>query len=93
MSEIQVGIVAFSLIGLIILIPIGHYWVFILGPKEAKEEEKMRTSYIAQLPIEMQNEIKNKLINLGLCEEDIEKAMNSRLCDLEDTLELRDLNA
>jgi hypothetical protein len=48
----------------------------------------MRTSYIAQLPIEIQRKINKKLILLGLSEADIEKAMSSRLCDLEETINI-----
>lgn len=47
---------------------------------------RIKTTYICQLSENEQNEIKYKLISMGLSHEDIELAMNSRLCDLEDTL-------
>lgn len=54
-----------------------------------KGEEKMKTTYIAQLPAEAQNGIKRELEELGLNEEDINNAMDSRLCDLEDTIDIK----
>lgn len=49
----------------------------------------MKTLYIVQLPTEIQKEIKNKLISLGLNKDDIEKALSGRLCDLEDTINIK----
>ncbi|AKR34230.1 hypothetical protein P4K49_02420 [Bacillus cereus] len=54
----------------------------------------MKTSYIFQLSKETQelilNDLKNELAKLGLNKEEfleaIDNAMNSRLCDLEDTI-------
>lgn len=46
----------------------------------------MKTDYICTLDIEMQNNIKAKLIAKGIIGEDLELAMNSRLCDLEEVL-------
>lgn len=48
----------------------------------------MKTRYIAQLPIETQHSIREELQTLGLKNEDIENAMASRLCDLEDTIDI-----
>ncbi|WP_217269600.1 hypothetical protein [Neobacillus endophyticus] len=48
----------------------------------------MKTMYIAQLPIEIQKEILKKLNDLGLSKNDIKNAMDSRLCDLEDTIDI-----
>jgi hypothetical protein len=49
----------------------------------------MKTTYIAQLPIEIQKKIKMELMLLGLSKVDIEKAMSSRLCDLGDTINIK----
>ncbi|HDR7461842.1 TPA: hypothetical protein QCX54_000338 [Bacillus toyonensis] len=54
----------------------------------------MKTNYIFQLSKETQelilNDLKNELAKLGLNKEEfleaIDNAMNSRLCDLEDTI-------
>ncbi|EJS16929.1 MULTISPECIES: hypothetical protein [Bacillus cereus group] len=54
----------------------------------------MKTNYISQLSKETQelilNDLKNELAKLGLNKEEfleaIDNAMNSRLCDLEDTI-------
>lgn len=48
----------------------------------------MKTTYISHLPMEKQIEIKQELIATGLMKEDIERAMSSRLCDLEDTINI-----
>lgn len=48
----------------------------------------MKTKYIAQFPLEVQEKINEELIALGLNREDIERAMSSRLCDLEDTIDI-----
>ena len=47
----------------------------------------MKTDYICTLDIEIQNSIKAKLIAKGITGEDLELAMNSRLCDLEEVLQ------
>lgn len=46
----------------------------------------MKTAYICTLDIEVQNDIKAKLIAKGITGEDLELAMSSRLCDLEEVL-------
>lgn len=48
----------------------------------------MKTKYISQFSLEIQKSIKKELIALGLSPEDIETAMSSRLCDLEDTIDI-----
>lgn len=47
------------------------------------------TIYIALLPIEVQQEIKRELMNVHIEGQDLENAMNSRLCDLEDTINIK----
>ena len=47
-----------------------------------------KTMFVAQLPIETQNAIERELRALGLTNEDIENGMNSRLCDLSDTIDI-----
>lgn len=48
----------------------------------------MRTTYICTLDGKIQSAIRSDLTELGLCAEDISRAMSSRLCDLEDTIEI-----
>ena len=48
----------------------------------------MRTAYICTLDGKIQSAIRSDLTELGLCAEDISRAMDSRLCDLEDTIEI-----
>jgi hypothetical protein len=48
----------------------------------------MQTTYINQLPGDTQKAIKEELVGMGLSMEDIECAMDSRLCDLEDTIDI-----
>ncbi|WP_312471222.1 hypothetical protein [Neobacillus sp.] len=56
----------------------------------------MKTKYICQLPDEIReniyDEVQNALSKIGLSDselvEAIEAAMNSRLCDLEDTIDI-----
>ena len=50
--------------------------------------EIMRTAYICTLDGKIQSAIRNDLTELGLCAEDISRAMDSRLCDLEDTIDI-----
>lgn len=45
-----------------------------------------KTTYVRLLPENLQEHILERLQNLNLSEEDIQNAMDSRLCDLEDTL-------
>lgn len=46
------------------------------------------TQYITQLPPETQQSILSDLTKLNLTPEDIDNAMNSRLCDLSDTIDI-----
>lgn len=43
----------------------------------------MSTAYICTLPAEKQEAIRKALENAGFSSEDIELAMNSRVCDVE----------
>lgn len=45
-----------------------------------------KTKYIFQLPVQKQKEILSLLEMMGISQEDIDRALNSRLCDLEDTI-------
>lgn len=45
-----------------------------------------KTIFICQLPEKYQNKIRRTLIENGINKTDIETALNSRLCDLEETL-------
>lgn len=47
-----------------------------------------RFKYLSQLDSNVMNAIIQELINLGLSNEDIKLAMNSRLIDLEDTIDI-----
>lgn len=47
-----------------------------------------KTIFICQLPQTTQDAIRNQLVKAGFDSESIELAMNSRLCDLEDTIEI-----
>ena len=49
-----------------------------------------KTTHISALPKEAQEEIKNILIQTGAEPEDIEAALNSRLCDLEEVVNITD---
>lgn len=57
----------------------------------------MKTSFISQLPSEIQNAIKSDLIkslssvidNENELKETMERAMSSRLCDLADTIKIK----
>lgn len=46
------------------------------------------TTFVCCLDSKTQKSIRRDLENLGLCAEDIALAMNSRLCDLEDTIDI-----
>lgn len=48
----------------------------------------MKTTYISLLSNDIQEAIERELRQLGLDDEDIELAMSSRLCDLEDTIDI-----
>lgn len=47
-----------------------------------------KTMFIVQLPEKTQKEIEKELREMNLDEEDIESAMNSRLADLSDTIDI-----
>ena len=47
-----------------------------------------KTIFICQLPQATQDAIRRELVKAGFDSDDIEIAMNSRLCDLEDTIEI-----
>lgn len=52
-------------------------------------EEKMeKTAYIATMTEKIQEEIKQDLIYAGIAGENLTRAMNSRLCDLEDVINI-----
>lgn len=48
-----------------------------------------KTTYIAMLPLEKRNDIFRALVKAGITGEDLDNAMDSRLCDLEDTIDLK----
>ena len=48
-----------------------------------------KTRYIITFSNEIQKEIKADLLKIGLTKEDIENALSSRLCDLEDTINIQ----
>ena len=47
-----------------------------------------KTTFICQLPQATQDTIRSELLNAGLDSNDIDIAMDGRLCDLEDTIEI-----
>lgn len=49
----------------------------------------MKTNYITTLSEDTQNEIRSDLQSQGYGNSDIETAMNSRLTDLEDTIDIK----
>lgn len=48
--------------------------------------EYVQGLFIGQLKDEQQIKIENELIKLGLSKDDIHRALNSRVCDLLDTI-------
>ena len=50
----------------------------------------MLTSYIWTLPQQVQQEIYNALLMAGVDGEDVERAMDGRVCDLEDAIDIRE---
>lgn len=46
------------------------------------------TNYIHTLPASIQDDIKAELLTIGLNQDNIEIALNSRLSDLEDTINI-----
>ena len=53
----------------------------------------MSTQYVAQLSEAQQGIIRKRLENAGLDAEDVERGMDSRLCDLQDTIRIDDIEA
>ncbi|MCA1064841.1 hypothetical protein QTG56_24855 (plasmid) [Rossellomorea sp. AcN35-11] len=49
----------------------------------------MKPLYVRQLPTNLQEQIQEELKNKGLNQEDIDNAMDSKLTDLEDTIDIR----
>lgn len=47
------------------------------------------TSYICNLPMTIQVDIEAKLIECGMKGPELERAMSGRLCDLEDTINIK----
>lgn len=47
---------------------------------------KYKTMYIVQLSKQQQNMIRNALIRQGIVKDDLKRAMNGRVCDLESTI-------
>ena len=47
------------------------------------------TSFIALLPIQMQEEIKKELLDSGIKGKELEIALSGRLCDLEELVDLK----
>lgn len=52
-----------------------------------------KTIYICQLPKKYQTRIRQILTEKGINKQDIETALNSRLCDLEDTINIEEVQA
>ena len=52
-----------------------------------------KTAYICQLSAEYQAQIRQALTEKGINKEDIETALNSRLCDLEEILNIEEVQA
>lgn len=50
-----------------------------------------KTIYICQLSAEYQAQIRQTLTEKGINKEDIKAALNSRLCDLEDTINIKEV--
>jgi len=48
-----------------------------------------RTAYICTLPRDVQEKVARALVLAGIGGDDFARAMNSRLCDLEDTIDVR----
>lgn len=51
------------------------------------------TAYICQLSAEYQNLIRQALTEKGIDKEDIETALNSRLCDLEELINIEEVQS
>lgn len=50
----------------------------------------MSTTYIWMLPQQVQQEIIAALLIAGIDGDDLERALDGRVCDLEDTIDIRD---
>ena len=48
-----------------------------------------KTTFIWLLPFHIQNRIESELRQIGLSKKEISVAMSSRLCDLEDTINIQ----
>ena len=46
--------------------------------------------YIAELPITKQNEIKRELEKIGIHGDDLHRAMNSKIVDLEEIIDIKE---
>lgn len=46
------------------------------------------TRYIWELPVEIQQEIASALVEAGIFGADFERAMDGRVCDLEDAIDI-----
>ncbi len=55
------------------------------------KQRVLPVDYIATLRVDIQIEIARRLRAVGINGDDFERAMNSRLCDLIDTIEIGDL--
>jgi hypothetical protein len=51
----------------------------------------MHTQYVALLPEATQRAITTLLIEAGISGKDLERALDSRLCDLVDTIDVSDI--
>lgn len=50
-----------------------------------------RTTYICQLPAKYQTQIRGELTEKGINKQDIETALDCRLCDLEEILNIEEV--
>lgn len=48
----------------------------------------MTNTFVELLPDATRQAVYRDLLQLGLCNEDLDNAMNSRLCDLSDTIDI-----
>ena len=53
-----------------------------------KIEVRSMNEYVSTLPDTVQRQVYIALAKTGMCLEDIVKGMNSRLCDLSDTIDI-----
>lgn len=49
----------------------------------------MKTIYVNQISKEIQESVRQELVDLNLSTEDVNNAMDSRLCDLSDTIDIK----